>query len=320
VHQLGGSQQSRWVTVPAHMLRRGSGDHAVHAAWWEGGGADGIPLVCVHGLGGSHLNWSAAAPRLADLGPAWGDVWAVDLAGFGRTPLAGRRASIGDNLDLLAGFVRTVSPRSPVVLIGNSMGALIAMILAARLPQLVAGLVLVNPALADPGKVDPEVALRFAAFLTPGAGELWLRRLARRTTPEEQVRQTMGLVLADPASPADDLLSAHAALVEARRSMPHAHTAFLQAARSLLHRLLIRRARIAADAAAVRAPTLVVHGKGDRLVGERAVHRLVAGRPEWQLLAYPDLGHVPMLEAPDRFVGDVAAWLPQVSGTRAARR
>jgi pimeloyl-ACP methyl ester carboxylesterase len=335
VHRLAGSQQ-RWITGPATVLRRGAGDHQVHAAWWQGS-PGGTPFVCVHGLGGSHLNWSAAGPRLSALGPGWGDVWAVDLAGFGLTPLAGRRASIGDNLDLLAGFVRTIVSRQPtptrrshddlafsgsgsVVLLGNSMGGLIAMTLAARLPELVAGLVLVNPALADRRKVDPEVALRFAAFLTPGVGEAWLRRLSRRTTPQEQVRQTMGLVLADPDGAAADLLEAHADLVAARRSMPHAHPAFLQAARSMLHRLLLRPASVTADAAGVQAPTLLVHGGGDRLVGERPIRQLAARRPDWRLLSYPDLGHVPMLEKPDRFVRDVAAWLPAVRTGQAAGR
>ena len=47
----------------------------------HGGPADGPLLVCVHGLGGSLVNWAALAPRLT----ATCRVIALDLAGFGRT-------------------------------------------------------------------------------------------------------------------------------------------------------------------------------------------------------------------------------------------
>src|SRR5206468_1501811 len=42
-------------------------------------GGGGPTFVCVHGLGGSHVNWMLVGPRLA----AHGRVLALDLAGFG---------------------------------------------------------------------------------------------------------------------------------------------------------------------------------------------------------------------------------------------
>lgn len=44
----------------------------------------------LHGLGGSYLNWLPAAPELAK----HARVLAVDLVGFGRTPLAGRSVGV----------------------------------------------------------------------------------------------------------------------------------------------------------------------------------------------------------------------------------
>ena len=55
-------------------------------------------MLLVHGLGGAHLNWMAVAPGLADRH----HVYALDLPGFGRSPLAGRRSSIAANVDLLS--------------------------------------------------------------------------------------------------------------------------------------------------------------------------------------------------------------------------
>ena len=60
-------------------------------------GGDGPVMLLVHGLGGAHLNWMAVAPQLA----AHHRVYALDLPGFGRSPLAGRRSTIAANVDLV---------------------------------------------------------------------------------------------------------------------------------------------------------------------------------------------------------------------------
>ena len=52
----------------------------VHYREWPGP-AEGQTFVCVHGLGGSLVNWALVAPGLA----RHGRVLALDLAGFGLT-------------------------------------------------------------------------------------------------------------------------------------------------------------------------------------------------------------------------------------------
>jgi pimeloyl-ACP methyl ester carboxylesterase len=103
-------------------------------------GRSAPPMVLVHGLGGSHLNWVAIAPALA----AARRVLAVDLAGFGLTPAAGRSATVQSNARLLARFVRDIAG-SPAVLVGNSMGGMISILHSRADPETVAGLVLVDP-------------------------------------------------------------------------------------------------------------------------------------------------------------------------------
>ncbi|HEY6480179.1 MAG TPA: alpha/beta fold hydrolase, partial [Streptosporangiaceae bacterium] len=63
------------------------------------------PLVLVHGLGGSHLDWVRVAPALA----AQRRVLALDLPGFGLTPAAGRLATVPASAALLGRFVREVA-------------------------------------------------------------------------------------------------------------------------------------------------------------------------------------------------------------------
>lgn len=283
----------------------------MHAADWPSAHDGEAPIiVCVHGLGGSHANWDLLAPRLA----RHGRVWAPDLAGFGLTDPAGRRATLEENLDLLAGFVRTVS-RGPAVIFGNSMGGLLAIMLAARHPDLVSHLVVMNPALppSRPFRFDPLVSFYFAAYFVPGAGEALLAWRTRKLTPEQQVWETMQVCTADPTVVDDEVLAAQARLVARRRLMPHARPTFLAAARSLLVRLLFHGGRVWADVDAVQAPTLLIHGDADRLIPVEAAHQAARHRPDWTMRIYPGLGHLPMLEDPERVGDDVECWLDSVS-------
>jgi len=59
----------------------------------------------------------------------------------------------------------------------------------------------------------------------------------------------------------------------------------------------------------VEAPTLVVHGELDRLIPVAAARDLVRRRPEWTLEILEGVGHVPMMETPDRFLEVVNQWL-----------
>ena len=90
-------------------------------AWVDHGGPRDAPVVvAVHGLGGSHANWHDLAPLLT----REHRVLAVDLAGHGRTPRAGRSASVRANCELLGRFLDEQVDR-PAVLLGNTMGAAI---------------------------------------------------------------------------------------------------------------------------------------------------------------------------------------------------
>ncbi len=190
-------------------------------------GGSGPALVMVHGLGGSHLNWMHVADGLAP----HNRVLAVDLAGFGRTPPAGRRTTVHANRDLIHRFCSAMSPDGPVVLVGNSMGGLIVMLEAARHPDRVSHLVLVDPALpmVDSGAVNRNTLQRLVLPLIPGVGEAWLRRYSSSTTPEQQLDDTMQMVCADPSTVPASGRAASIALIEERRAMDWAVPAFTQA-------------------------------------------------------------------------------------------
>lgn len=268
-------------------------------------GGSGPTMVLLHGLGGSHVNWMRIGPLLAERAR----VLAPDLPGFGYTRPAGRSTTVQANAAWMDRFIHEVSD-APAILVGNSMGGLISILVAARNPKSVAGLALLDPALplAPREPRDRQVMLAFTAYMTPGIGEVFLRRRARALGPEGLVRETFALCCVDPKRVPDEVVDAHVALVRDRFRMPWANPAVLRAARSML-RLLLRRGRFRAVLEQVRAPTLLVNGEGDRLVKLAAARVASEVRPDWTFRPLQDIGHVPQLEDPERTALEVWSWL-----------
>ena len=287
---------SRWVDV----------DGPVHYREWHGP-ADGPTFVCVHGLGGSHLNWAGVAPGLARRGRTI----ALDLGGFGLTPPAGRKTSVGGNWRLLDGFLRALG-LPPVMLVGNSMGGMIALIQAAQVPTSVSGLILVDAAFPRTrvltGRPTPRVAAVFALYSSGRMGEWFVRARAKRFGPEGLVRETFRLCAADPSSIDPTLIDAHVEMARLRTEFEYAADAFLAAARSIF-RAQISPGKYRALVRSVRAPALVTHGALDVLVNVAAARETASEHPDWKLEVFDDLGHVPQMEAPERWLACVGAWL-----------
>lgn len=273
---------------------------------------DRAPVLLVHGLGGSHLNWVRIAPALAE----HRHVVAVDLPGFGLTPVAGRRTTIRANVHLLGRFVDQVLGQ-PAVLVGNSMGGMVTILLAATRPELAVGLCLVDPSLPIVhGHQDRLVAAGFGLFTVPVLGAAYLERGRRRFGVETQVRRVLDLCFGDSSRIDPNVFAADVALTEYRATMPGVDAAFLSAARSLL-RVLARRKRYAARIHSVARPVLLVHGERDRLVPFAAAKATAAGNPHWETLFLPGVGHVPQLEVPDLVLERLVPWLDGLSGPEA---
>ncbi|GAA1504916.1 hypothetical protein GCM10009740_39860 [Terrabacter terrae] len=277
-------------------------DGPVH--WVDFGGTGGPPVVLVHGLGGSYLNWVGIAPALAERRR----VVAIDLPGFGLTPAQGRHTSVNHNAALLSRFVYEVLGE-PVVLVGNSMGGMISLLLADRRPEQVLGLALVDPALPNPGaRPDPQVAATFAMYAVPRVGELVLTRYTSRFSDRQRVLGTLALCFADTTRADPAVTEASVELAAWRRSLPSPEVEFLGAARSLMRVLRGRRDydRIIRE---VDRPVLLVHGTRDRLVPISAARRAARLNPAWQTAFLDGVGHTPQLEAPQEVLEHLEPWL-----------
>ncbi len=170
---------------------------------------------------------------------------------------------------------------------------------------------LVDPAVPRPRgvRLDPEIALVFAAYAVPGLGERLLARHRARVGPEGMVSDVLQVCCAEPEQIPAELVDVLRASTRERVGLAWADTAFLQAARSLIATLVIRPRRYLRLIAEVDVPTLLIQGAADRLVPLASIEALVRNRPEWTVHVLDGIGHVPQLEAPRRFVELVTAWL-----------
>jgi pimeloyl-ACP methyl ester carboxylesterase len=270
-----------------------------------GGDDTGPPLVLVHGLGGSHLNWCLLAPKLAPRAR----VLAVDLVGFGLTHPEGRSVTVQTAAVMLDRFVREVAG-APAILVGNSMGGMASILEAAANPDAVSGLVLIDPALplAAGARPDRLVSAAFLLYAIPGLGEGYLARRRASVPADRLVREVLNLCCVNPGRVPRELVAASVVLAEERASVAGLDAAFLSAARSLL-RVSARRGRYWAAMRAVAAPVLLIHGEKDRLVSVRSAREAAARNPGWRFEVVPDVGHVPQLETPEAVAALVLDWL-----------
>jgi pimeloyl-ACP methyl ester carboxylesterase len=278
-----------------------------------GGPADGPLLIALHGLGGSHLNWTAIGPALSRRCR----VVALDLVGHGLTPVGNRTADMEGHRRLVSECIRAWGG-GPAILMGNSMGGRVAARPAAAEPESVSGLVLVDPALPTDrlGLVHPRVIANFVLCAVPGVGEGYLTQRRRRTTAEQTVRRVLDVCCVDASRVPEDIVEAHVELT-ARLDRARADDAYLRSARSL-SLLMARPAATIRTLERVACPTLLLHGARDRLIPLAAARRMVAAHPGWRFEVAPDIGHVPMLEAPEWTRAAIEDWLDH-EGAPAAR-
>jgi pimeloyl-ACP methyl ester carboxylesterase len=158
VRKQTGRPPGRLVDIGTHRLH-------VHCA------GEGSPTVVFDAaLGASSLSWSLVHPEIARVTHAC----AYDRAGFGWSdagPLPRTAGRIADELDQL---LRCGAVPGPYVLVGHSYGGFVMRLFAARRPEDVAGLVLIEPAIpeewAAPGPEQEALIRRGVRLCRYGTG------------------------------------------------------------------------------------------------------------------------------------------------------
>lgn len=258
-------------------MSSGGSEQAAIAASVTGAGP---PLVMLHGVGTNRSVFSRVSPPLSRRHA----LTAPDLPGFGASPPPPGEWTLEAVADrLAASLVEIVDP--PFDLLGCSLGGAVALTLAVRRPELVRRLILQAPAGFRPA---PEPLPRLLAAAAPPYLAL-RRRAGLRLADRAGARRLLlaGTVADGGALDADDARLLLAASAEAASLGPALRAAAEAELTDPLGRL--------------RAPLGLLWGGLDRVVPAHTAERILAIRPEAPLELIGDAGHVPHLEAPERF-------------------
>jgi pimeloyl-ACP methyl ester carboxylesterase len=243
----------------------------------EAGDPSGAPLLFLHGYSD---HWRSVAPILPHLPRSW-RVLAPDQRGHGRS----ERPAGGYDPSTLAADAAALLDELGVgraLVVGHSMGTLVAQRLAVEHPARVERLVLVaggaslreNPALHE-----------FTALV----------RALQDPVPRDFVARFQADCMARPV-PADFV----AALVDEGCRMP---VRVWRAVADALERFDGR-----ADLARIAAPTRLVWGDRDAFFGRGDQDALLAGIAGATLSVYTGTGHAPQWEEPERFARELVAF------------
>jgi pimeloyl-ACP methyl ester carboxylesterase len=247
---------------------------------------DGVPLVLFHGYADSADTWRQT---LALLGREGRRAIAVDLPGFGTAdPLLDD--PILPQLDEFAAAAVAYAagrPRRPVIAVGNSLGGCVALRVAERRRERLAGVIGVAPA-----------GLAMSRLLHVVQRDPLLRSLLALPAPVPSAviktavaRLYMQLAFASPRSIDPKIVSAFTSHHSDRAKV----ATYLDIARRLIPEL-----REPFELHRIDAPVLLVWGDRDRLVFHRGAERVLESVPRSRLELLPGIGHCPQVEAPDR--------------------
>jgi pimeloyl-ACP methyl ester carboxylesterase len=259
---------------------------AVHTRYWQEGAA-GTPVLLLHGIGCSVLEWTRNVEALASRHV----VFAVDLMGFGLTDKpGGEDYSLARLARFALDFMTAVGvPRAHLA--GNSLGGRLALECAITEPARVASLLLVDPAGVD----GPDTLLEFRLATIPLLGELLTRPNATGT------RMLWRKAFADPEPfVTDEMVQTKLALAR----LPGAHAAFLKTLRGFVGPRGFRPQPLASLHAAlprIQAPALAIWGREDRFVPPAHAGALQRLLPGVQVELWDACGHAPQIECAARF-------------------
>jgi pimeloyl-ACP methyl ester carboxylesterase len=279
-------EHQRWIVVdgtPVNTIAIGP----------ERGDA-GEPLVFVHGLSGSWPNWLEQLPAFA----REHRVIALDLPGFGYSPMPAEKLSIAGYARLLDGLLGQLGIDA-AALVGNSMGGFIAAELAIAFPQRVERLVLVSAAGISThqprGSTHAVPALRRVERMVMAAGA-WTASKSDTVARRSRLREaTLSVVARHPGR-----LPAPLAAEQLRGA---GKPGFMQGLEAVLdYEIRERLGEIA-------CPTLIVWGDRDRLISVGDADVFAELIPNSRKVVFADTGHVAMLERPEEFNELLGAFL-----------
>jgi pimeloyl-ACP methyl ester carboxylesterase len=258
------------------------------------------PVLLLHGFGASIGHWRHNLEFLAGHHTVYG----LDLVGWG----CSRKPKIRYDIDLwveqVHDFWQTFIGR-PIILVGNSIGSLVALVAAARYPDMAASLVMVSlPDLSAeqeliPQPLQPLVNGVKRAILNPPL----LYTLFRFVSRPNVARKWAQIAYANPDRVTDDLIDLF--LTPAReKEAPAAFVKIMQGMTSSTFSPNIRQLL-----PNLQIPMLLIWGTQDRMIPPQTANVLLKLNPLLELINIEAAGHCAHDELPDEVNQIVRSWL-----------
>jgi pimeloyl-ACP methyl ester carboxylesterase len=246
---------------------------------------EALAVVFLHGIGGAARVWT---PQIESFCAAGFRPLALDLPGYGARP-----AVAAMDFESLAADVEAAIERAgdgPAVLVGHSMGGMIAQTALRRRPDGYRAVVLsgTSPAFGNPG------------------GEFQKKFVADRLGPLDAggtMAELAAAMVDGMMGPAPDP-AGRALAIDSMAATPAATY------RAAVHCLVGFDER--ANLAAIRCPVLCLAGEHDRNAPAPMMERMAAKIPGARYVCLAGVGHLPNLEAPRAFDAAVLDFLQGV--------
>jgi pimeloyl-ACP methyl ester carboxylesterase len=231
----------------------------------------------------------------------------LDLPGFGASaPPDDGNYSVTGHARVVIRYLDARS-RGPVHLFGNSLGGAITTRVAALRPDLVRTLTLISPSL--PEWWVQRGAVPTALLAVPGVARLF-SRISRDWTVEQRVWGILELCYGDPSRVTPEGFRVAARELERRLDLPYFWDAMARSARGIVDAYTLGGQHgLWRQAERVLAPTLLIYGCRDRLVGYRMARKAARAFRDSRLLTLPDAGHLAMMEYPHTVATAVGEFL-----------
>ena len=262
---------------------------------------EGKPLLLIHGFGASIGHWQKNIPVLAESGYR---VYALDLLGFG----ASGKPTLDYSLELWQEQIKDFWQEhinQPTVFIGNSIGALLSLMLVTNHSEIAAGGVLINCAGGlnhRPEELNLPLRLIMGGFTKLVSSPVTGKFIFNQVRQKKRIRNTLYQVYRDRNAVTDDLIE----MLYQPSCDPGAQQVFAsiltappgKSPQELLPKL--------------QHPLLVLWGEDDPwtpIKGAKIYQDLAAQKPEVEFYPIPNAGHCPHDEKPDMVNQYILDWL-----------
>lgn len=264
---------------------------------------EGCPLVLVHGFGASIGHWRKNIPVLAAGGYR---VFGIDLLGFGGSDKPPLNYTMELWEELLKDFW-TAHIKEPAVFVGNSIGALLSLMVMANHPHVAAGGVLISCAGGlshRPHELNPPLRIAMGAFNRLVRSSLTGRVIFNRVRQKPQIRRTLLQVYRNREAVTDELVD----ILYNPSCDPgaqHVFASILSADPGPTPADLLPK---------VKQPLLVIWGTDDPwtpITGAKLFQQASENGKQIQIHPISNAGHCPHDEVPDVVNSLILQWLAQ---------